>query len=194
MANMGPVTPKDIYMLAHEGTKDDFLAALADYVNWAVTEVQGPKEAMLDIGNPRFLELNAEEAAIHRAKAAGYSGSDNPDTWANFREATMWGLTPLQGCLVRMGDKYRRAQNLMRNPANEQVGETLKDTLMDMSNYAKIAICLWEEEQQVALEQKVGATLAAVGEELSETQLEIVTKPTGIWQGGTGRWAGDGHD
>ena len=75
-------------------------------------------------------------------------GQDSPDTWANFREATAWGITPLQGCLVRMGDKYRRAQNLMRNPDNDRVGESFKDTLMDLSNYAKIAICLWEEEEE----------------------------------------------
>jgi hypothetical protein len=100
-----------------------------------------------EIGNPRFIELNAEELRIHKAKAAGYSGSDNPDTWANFREAEGWGATPLLGCLIRMGDKYRRAQNVFRDPSNEQVGESLKDTLMDLSNYAKIAICLWEEEE-----------------------------------------------
>lgn len=99
-----------------------------------------------DIGNPRFLELLEEEGRMHRAKAAGYSGSDNPDTWANFREATAWGLTPLQGCLVRLGDKYRRLQNLMRNPENDQVGESFKDTAMDLSAYSKIAICLFEEE------------------------------------------------
>jgi hypothetical protein len=101
----------------------------------------------MQLGNKRFLELNAEEREVHVAKAAGYSGTDNPDTWANFREAVAWGSTPLQGCLVRMGDKYRRAQNLIRNPAADQVGESLKDTLMDLSNYAKIAICLWEEQE-----------------------------------------------
>jgi hypothetical protein len=45
-----------------------------------------------------------------------------------------------------MGDKYRRAQNLLRNPANDQVGEPIKDTLMDLANYALIAVCLLEEE------------------------------------------------
>jgi hypothetical protein len=101
----------------------------------------------VDLGNKRFIELNREELETHRAKGAGYAGSDNPDTWANFREAQAWGVTPLQGCLVRMGDKYRRAQNIIRDPKNERVGESVKDTLMDLSNYAKIAICLLEEEE-----------------------------------------------
>ena len=93
-------------------------------------------------------ELLDEVRTIHENKAAGYSGSDQPDTWANFREATAWGLTPLQGCLVRMGDKYRRIQNLRRNPDNDRVGESIRDTLMDLANYALIAICLLEEEQK----------------------------------------------
>ncbi len=99
------------------------------------------------IGNPRFLALLAEVFDTHIAKAAGYSGQDNPDTWANFREAEAWGLTPAQGCLVRMGDKYRRVQNLLRNPDNDRVGEPVHDTLMDLANYALIAICLLEEEE-----------------------------------------------
>lgn len=93
--------------------------------------------------SPRYLALLDEMAALHQAKAAGYSG--DKDTWANFREAEAWGVSPLQGCLVRMGDKYRRCQNLLANPSNEQVGEALTDTLMDLSAYALIAICLIEE-------------------------------------------------
>jgi hypothetical protein len=98
--------------------------------------------------SPRYLALLEEMAALHKAKAAGYSGEK--DTWANFREAESWGVTPLAGCLVRMGDKYRRIQNLILNPANEQVGEAITDTLMDLSAYALIAICLTEEESQFA--------------------------------------------
>jgi hypothetical protein len=96
------------------------------------------------MSSPRYLALLGAMADLHKAKSAGYSG-DN-DTWANFREAESWGVTPLKGCLVRMGDKYRRIQNLTRDPANEQVGEAITDTLMDLAAYALIAICLAEEE------------------------------------------------
>jgi hypothetical protein len=99
------------------------------------------------LGNKRFLELLDQVRATHIAKAAGYSGSDNPDTWANFREAKAWGSTPVDGCFIRMGDKYRRSQNLRRNPDNDRVGEPLKVTLLDLANYAIIAICLLEEEE-----------------------------------------------
>lgn len=87
---------------------------------------------------------------IYLAKSAGYVGQDNPDPWANFREATALGLTPLLGCLVRMGDKYKRIQNLTRNADNERVNESRKDTLRDLANYAIIAVCLILEEEEAA--------------------------------------------
>jgi len=99
------------------------------------------------IGNPAFLQHVEEMIATHKAKAAGYSGQDRPDTWSNFREAENWGSTPLQGCFIRMGDKYKRVQNLRRNPDNDRVGESIKVTLMDLANYAIIAVCLLEEEE-----------------------------------------------
>ena len=97
--------------------------------------------------SPYYLGLLERMAALHRAKAAGYSGEG--ETWGNFREAEQWGATPLLGCLIRMGDKYRRVQNLTRDPANEQVGEAVTDTLMDLASYALIAICLLNERAEL---------------------------------------------
>lgn len=115
------------------------------------------------IGNPAFLREVDLMVATHKAKAAGYAGQDEPDTWANFREAESWGTTPLQGCFVRMGDKYRRIQNLRRNPDNDRVGESIKVTLRDLANYALIAVCLLEEEEQAALATKADGVMSAVG-------------------------------
>jgi hypothetical protein len=97
------------------------------------------------MASKRFLALLDLERDIHVAKSAGYAGQDNPDAWSNFREAAGWGLSPLDGCLVRMGDKYKRAQTIRSDTTNEQVGESLRDTLLDLANYALIAICLLDE-------------------------------------------------
>jgi hypothetical protein len=102
------------------------------------------------LGNKRFLELLDQVRSTHIAKAAGYSGQHNPDTWDNFREAKAWGHAPIDGCFIRMGDKYRRIQNLHRNPDNDRVGEPIKVTLLDLANYCLIAICLLEEEEAIA--------------------------------------------
>lgn len=98
-------------------------------------------------GNPRFIELLDEMRDTHIRKSAGYSGMDNPDTWANFRQSEGFGVSPFLGCLVRMSDKFIRVQNLVKNAKNDKVGESLKDTLIDLASYALIAICLLEEKK-----------------------------------------------
>lgn len=100
-------------------------------------------------GDATYLKLLDEMRDLHIRKAAGY-GSDG-DAWANFRGATAYGVTPLRGCLVRFNDKVIRIQNLLRDPGNDQVGESLRDTLMDAAAYALIAICLLEEGKREGL-------------------------------------------
>jgi len=84
---------------------------------------------------------------LHFKKNAGYSG-DSQDRWANFRMAENFGISAFLGCLVRMSDKFIRIQNLVNNPKNEQVGESIKDTLMDLASYALIAYCLLTEQEE----------------------------------------------
>lgn len=94
----------------------------------------------------RYLQLLDEMRDLHIKKSAGYAGIDNPDAWANFRLSQNFGVSAFLGCLIRLSDKYIRVSNLVRNEKNEQVGESLKDTLFDMASYALIAICLLEEQ------------------------------------------------
>ena len=99
----------------------------------------------------RFSELIADMQDIQKRKNAGYAGQDNVDPWANFRLATLLGVPASVGCLVRMSDKFIRICNLIKNPKNEQVNESLKDTLIDLANYCLIAICLLEEEKDASI-------------------------------------------
>jgi hypothetical protein len=92
----------------------------------------------------RYLDLLDAMRRLHIDKAAGYG--EPGQAWSNFHEAEKWGITALDGCLVRMGDKYRRPQNLRRNPDADRVGESFTDTLFDLAAYALIAIRLSEEE------------------------------------------------
>lgn len=95
----------------------------------------------------RFLKLLDEMRDVHVAKNAGYSGEDNPDSWANFRLAEMFGVSSLKGCYIRMMDKIARISSLTKNKNNDKVGESIKDSLLDLAVYSLIAICLFEEEQ-----------------------------------------------
>lgn len=90
--------------------------------------------------------LATEATQQHLAKNAGYAGVGTADAWLNFRESLYFGVRPVTGVLVRMSDKYIRTQNLRRDAANEQVGESMADTIGDIVAYALIARCLLEED------------------------------------------------
>jgi hypothetical protein len=92
-----------------------------------------------------FLSLLDDARKLHIAKNAGYSGVDNPDPWANFRLSEAFGVPAHIGCAIRMSDKWTRLQNLLKNPDNDQVGEAIEDTLLDLSIYSLIFICLIRE-------------------------------------------------
>jgi hypothetical protein len=96
--------------------------------------------------SPRFVKLLEEMLAMHENKNAGYAG-DSSDPFKNFRNSELFGITPFKGCLVRMSDKFMRIANLSKNPNADKVGESIKDTLMDLAVYSLIAICLYEEEE-----------------------------------------------
>lgn len=111
-----------------------------------------PKEKPV-AASKRYLELLEEAKDLHIRKNAGYAGADNPDPWANFRMSEAFGVEAWRGALVRMTDKYIRIQNLIKDPSNDRVGESVIDTLRDLSAYALITVCLLEEE---AAKQKAG--------------------------------------
>lgn len=94
-----------------------------------------------------YLKLLDDMIELHKAKSAGYAGVDNPDAWANFREAEAFGVPAETGALIRMSDKWARIKSLLRNADNEQVGESLEDTLKDLAAYALIYICLRRERE-----------------------------------------------
>jgi hypothetical protein len=97
-------------------------------------------------GSKRYLELLGYMKELHIKKNAGYAG-DNPDPWINFREAEGFGVSAFKGVLIRMSDKWIRIKSLIKNPTNDKVGESIKDTLFDLAAYALIAIAILEEKE-----------------------------------------------
>lgn len=98
-------------------------------------------------GDPHYLKLLEDMKKLHIAKNRGYSG-DSQDRWANFRLSETFGISAFLGVMVRMSDKWIRIGNLIKNPKNDQVGESIRDTLMDLASYALIAICIMDEENK----------------------------------------------
>ena len=93
----------------------------------------------------RYMELLEEMKALHKAKNDGYAGIEAKDPWINFRYSELFGVDVFKGCLVRLSDKFIRVSNLSKDENCDKVGEGIKDTLFDLSAYALIAICLYEE-------------------------------------------------
>ena len=95
--------------------------------------------------NPEFDALLKKMGEIHDKKRADYTDGD---PLGNFNEAWRVGVTPLQGIMVRIGDKYSRACNIIKNRGKHEVeDETLEDTLLDLANYCLLAILINRKEK-----------------------------------------------
>lgn len=52
------------------------------------------------------------------------------------------------GVLVRIGDKITRLQNITKKGINLVEDENIRDTLLDLHNYAAMAIMLMDEKKE----------------------------------------------
>lgn len=81
----------------------------------------------------KFYKQNVD---ISKKKMNDYTG-ENP--FDNFLLASMTGATVEQGLLIRIGDKFSRACNLIGKGTKQEVSdESVIDTLADMANYCAI--------------------------------------------------------
>src|SRR5690606_2362238 len=93
-------------------------------------------------------EICGEALALVSAKGHDYSGKSE-DTFRNIRMAKLMGLVDKDSTsvLIRLTDKYNRMVSL--NSADPAVkGESIRDTVIDLVNYAIYWYALKEEEKQ----------------------------------------------
>jgi hypothetical protein len=84
-------------------------------------------------------------AAIHQAKNADYGSSYN-------LAPALLGIPAHVGLLVRMTDKLAMACRLARGETPQVADEAMEDTLMDLANYAVLAIVALKGEKDNALQ------------------------------------------
>tara|TARA_B100000035_G_scaffold277806_1_gene256324 strand:- start:1396 stop:1848 length:453 start_codon:yes stop_codon:yes gene_type:complete len=75
------------------------------------------------------------------------------------------------GVIVRMGDKIRRLQNITKNSVSFVKDESIRDTLIDLHNYAAMAVMLIDEEYT----EKGLSISDADAEPITTTELEHST-------------------
>ena len=82
-----------------------------------------------------------EERCLPLLQAKGHDYSGDEDALANFRRHG------LRGIVVRLGDKYERLNSLVWKSRDAKVtGEKVEDTLIDLVNYALLALVVKEDE------------------------------------------------
>lgn len=78
-------------------------------------------------------------------KDADYAG-DVP--LGNIKSSSNFGIEPQDAVFVRLADKFSRLCSLRRSGREPQVrDESFRDTLLDLANYAVIAVLLLDEQK-----------------------------------------------
>ena len=107
----------------------------------------------MNLQSARFYELLDTMKQTHDAKRHDYANEE--DVFANFRTCEQAGIPSWKGCCVRIGDKFRRIMGFAKKEKLKVKDESIKDTLIDMANYALIALILYEEQQEKDRKERV---------------------------------------
>ncbi len=84
-------------------------------------------------------KLQSISLDIIKRKNNDYSSTDDP--FLNFREFGKYGF------LVRISDKWSRLKQLLSGKEQKVTDETIKDTLIDMSNYLLLLAVYLDNEK-----------------------------------------------
>lgn len=90
-------------------------------------------------------ETFAEMLELIKAKNTDYTAGG--DAFANFNAAADYGVDPIVGLAVRMGDKTKRVQSFCKNGKLEVVGEGIEDAFKDHIGYSVIALGMLHERK-----------------------------------------------
>lgn len=93
-------------------------------------------------GDPCFLVILDEIRAMHIKKGADYGTSK--DHFANVRASEEFGIPAWMGAVLRGNDKMARLKAFAQKGKLEN--ESVEDSLIDLANYAIIALVLWREK------------------------------------------------
>lgn len=94
--------------------------------------------------NAFVVELFEDMKAILASKNADYADEDNP--FANFQQSVDFGVEPLIGLFLRMGDKMQRLKAWSLKGALEVENEGVEDALKDIIGYATLGLGMIRDE------------------------------------------------
>lgn len=96
-------------------------------------------------GDSHFLAILDEIRMMHCKKGADYG--THRDTFANIRASEEFGIPAWQGAVLRANDKMARLKTFCIKGKLEN--ESVTDSLLDLANYAVIALRLYREAYDI---------------------------------------------
>ena len=94
----------------------------------------------------QFYRLLENMKTVHDAKRHDYASKE--DIFKNFRTCEMADIPAWKGVAIRIGDKFSRLMSFVKQEELKVKDERIKDTLIDMANYALICAILYDETKQ----------------------------------------------
>jgi hypothetical protein len=91
-----------------------------------------------------FYKILLKAAETHYRKNKNYASEADP--FSNFKQCEAFGIPAEKGVLVRMSDKWSRIINLSGG-VEDLVGESLKDTILDLGVYSLILYAMMKEKE-----------------------------------------------
>lgn len=111
-----------------------------------------PEPIQKRFGHPKFYEMLEAMADLHSRKNHDYAG--NSDPLKNLKASLRMGVSPFQGVMIRLQDKWSRLEQFVTSGELMVKNESVVDTLMDNAVYSILAIILYQEEQEKTNETK----------------------------------------
>lgn len=88
-------------------------------------------------------ELCSKGLELMKKKNADYSATDDP--FGNFVASLTYGVHPVIGILIRIGDKFKRIESFIKKGHLEVSDETVEDAFIDVINYSILAAAMLRE-------------------------------------------------
>ncbi len=92
----------------------------------------------------KFCEQTAKSVVgLMEKKNNDYTAGASP--FANFEQSTNYGVDPIVGLSIRMGDKMKRIETFCKNGKLEVDNEGVEDAYKDLIGYSLIALAMLED-------------------------------------------------
>jgi len=111
-----------------------------------ITKSETGTEGRTYYGHPKFYEMLEEMKTIHSNKNHDYASQSEP--LSNFMLSEKLGIPAWKGCMVRITDKVSRLWSFAKQDVLKVSDESIRDTLIDLANYALLCAILYEETIQ----------------------------------------------